>query len=156
MRPDIVPGSKFPDYEPTQPQKQNAKAQRTPGRRPADSYPRTRPLLPQGASAASPACRVFIPASPWRTPTRHHLHRRPPHFAGVSRIPRRPVDIFYPTQSAKFKRPRHRGVHRPRTQSHDSAHDCCQAGSRGLSHLQRLLVSGAALPSPTSGTTCAR
>jgi len=58
MRADIAPGGTFPDDE--LPITQHAtQAQRAAGRRPADPHARARPLLPEGATAASGARRVL-------------------------------------------------------------------------------------------------
>ena len=57
MRSDIVPDGIFPDYE--LPDHTDTLRRLSGGRRPADPHARARPLLPEGAPAASGARRFY-------------------------------------------------------------------------------------------------
>ena len=67
MRSDIVPGGVFPDYELPDHTETLRKLSEIQGDDPADSHARARPLLPEGAPAASGAGRVSTRKSLWRT-----------------------------------------------------------------------------------------
>ena len=117
-------------------------AQRAAGRRPPDPHARARPLLPEGAPAASRARRVLPEDRGGLHAGRHDRDRRAPHAAGVPRFGRRPVAVPLRPRPHRPAGPGHPGVHRPRARPDDPAHARAQARARRPQHLQRLLVLG--------------
>ena len=133
-----------------------AKAQRATGRRPADPHSRARPLLPEGAPAASGARRVLPEDRGRLHADRHDLDGRAPHEPGVPCIGRRAVAVPLRPGAHGPAGPRHPGVHRPRARPDDPAHARAQAGARRPQRLQRLLVLGPAVGRGSPPATCAR
>ena len=145
MRPDMVPGATFPDYELPDHTSTPRRLSELQGEDPLDPHARARPLLPQGAPAASGAGRVLPQDRRGVHPDRHDRDRRPPHAPGVPGVGRRPVDLPLRPGPNGAAGPRHPGVHRPRARPDDPAHARAQAGPRDPPHLQRLLVLGPAV-----------
>src|ERR1700728_3686074 len=68
-------------------------AQRVAGRRSVNPHAGAWPLLSEGAPAASGSCSLLSEDRCWVYADCYDLDGRSPHFAGVSCVPRRAVDV---------------------------------------------------------------
>ena len=145
MRPDIVPGGVFPDYELPDHTDTPRKLSELQGDDPLILTLARGHYCPKEhqqhlqLAAVLPADRRRLHAD------RHDLDRRPPHDPGVPRVGRRPVAVPLGPGAHGPAGPRHPGVHRPRARPDDPAHARAQAGARHPQRLQRLLVLGPAV-----------
>ena len=153
MRADIVPGAVFPDYELSDHRGDAPHALGVAGSRSAGAGALPRRLLSKRREATRRA-----PATPSRNaggvlPPRDHLDRQPARDERVPLRRRRPLDVSLGPRAQAAEGSRHRGIHRPGSQSDDPSHAGARARPACLQDLQRLLVlrpadGGGAAPRP--------
>lgn len=144
MRPDIVPGNVFPDYQLPDHTGTPRKLSELQGDDPLILTLARGHYCPKEHQQHRDLVAFHPKVAVGYTQFGDDLHRRAPHTSGVPRVVRRAMDISIRRAANGAERPGHCGVYRPRAQSDDSAHARAQAGYGDLLHLQRLLVLGPA------------
>src|ERR1700758_1330305 len=144
LRPDIIPGAIFPDYELTDHAAKRRKLSELQGPHPMVLVLSRGAFCPKDRRQAEGLvelhrelevsyCRLVTISTDNITETNEYR-------SGVGAALAVPVRC----RTRGAERPRYRRVHRSDAQSDDPARDCAGTGTGGLQGLQRVLVSGAA------------